>query len=575
MMADLAENPRSQFLIRNNDYIDLLAQMMAELSTQLSTHFTPQTLARGLGCAAELMNYFQHWNEWKRSHYREDWFYQPLRKIYDDLKGIYSFKIIRGAIALLRELEFLSVKQNERALDGRNGGDRTHRYLLHCNRVAAALAKFKATFSSQSKKSKEAETLDASPFVLCKTPSSTCKTPKFSGEQYTKILSINPSINSNSLLDEQEKLDFVQEEEIEDPWTVGEDELDRELLELFNSRAEIVEKQEVSDEDHFSAPTEPELIKTVEASASPSPEPKCFEVVQPDLKPLPRLKSDRPSGFRSDTERDGFYQVLLELGKTQGKRSPAAWSTKIIKSVDAGEPCQYLTEYRDGQQVGSCEKQEWEIAPGQVFPRFISYLTTKLKKAEMTDEQAIVTAHQQLKDVNLARSLWESCKRCFAKYQEDWEKQKQLGVQNAYLPPELLPEREVSFEQAVGAIASLQSGCTQLQAVEPAELTSAAAELEPVKEQPSDPEPEIISPQWLQQNLDSSPAQASLARTLARKFGYPIEEGLVLPAEGMPSVEHLRSLLPNPITAPKVARLIAAHPDWGFWIDAAGEIQDF
>jgi hypothetical protein len=298
-------------------------------------------------------------------------------------------------------------------------------------------------------------------------------------------------------------------------------------------------------------------------------------VVQPDLKPLPRLKSDRPSGFRSDTERDGFYQVLLELGKTQGKRSPAAWSTKIIKSVDAGEPCQYLTEYRDGQQVGSCEKQEWEIAPGQVFPRFISYLTTKLKKAEMTDEQAIVTAHQQLKDVNLARSLWESCKRCFAKYQEDWEKQKQLGVQNAYLPPELLPEREVSFEQAVGAIASLQSGCTQLQAVEPAELTSAAAELEPVKEQPSDPEPEIISPQWLQQNLDSSPAQASLARTLARKFGYPIEEGLVLPAEGMPSVEHLRSLLPNPITAPKVARLIAAHPDWGFWIDAAGEIQDF
>jgi hypothetical protein len=363
-------------------------------------------------------------------------------------------------------------------------------------------------------------------------------------------------------------LDFVQEEEIEDPWTVGEDELDRELLELFNSRAEIVEKQEVSDEDHFSAPTESELIKTVETSASPSPEPKCSEVVQSGLKLLPKLKSDRSSGFRSNAERDGFYQVLLELGKTQGKKSPAAWSTKIIKSVDAGEPCHYLSEYREGQQVGSCEKQEWEIAPGQVFPRFISYLTTKLKKAEMTDEQAIVTAHQQLKDVNLARSLWESCKRCFAKYQDDWEKQKQLGVQNAYVPPELMPEREVSFEQAVGAIASLQTGCAQLQAAE-------LAELEPAEEKLTDPEPQIISPQWLQQNLDSSPVKASLARILARKWGYRIEEGLVLPAEGMPSVEYLRSLLSNSIMAPKVKRLVDAHPEWGFYLDEFGELWGF
>jgi hypothetical protein len=186
----------------------------------------------------------------------------------------------------------------------------------------------------------------------------------------------------------------------------------------------------------------------------------------------------------------------------------------------------------------------------------------------MTDEQAIVTAHQQLKDVNLARSLWESCKRCFAKYQEDWEKQKQLGVQNAYLPPELLPEREVSLEQVGNAIASLQSGCAHLEPVEPAKL-------EPAEEQPTDPEPEIIPLQALQQKLDS-PAQASLTRIMARKMGYRIEEGLVLSGgEEIPSVEYLASLLTNPITARKVERLIAAHPEWGFWIDAAGEIQDF
>jgi hypothetical protein len=282
MMADLAENPRSQFLIRNNDYIDLLAHMTAELSTQLSTQFTPQTLARGLGCAAELMNYFQHWNEWKRSHYREDWFYQPLRKIYEDLKGIYSYKIIRGAIALLRELEFLSVKQNERALDGRNGGDRTHRYLLHYNRVAAALAKFKATFSYQSKKSKDAETLDASPFVPCETPSFTCKTPNFNGETYTKILSTDPSINPNSLLEQEKNLDFVQEEEIEDPWTVEadeeEDQVEQELVVSCKDLPEISQEQKDSGENQFSAASEP----------------KCYEVAQNDLKPLPKLKATAP-----------------------------------------------------------------------------------------------------------------------------------------------------------------------------------------------------------------------------------------------------------------------------------------
>ena len=63
---------------------------------------------------------------------------------------------------------------------------------------------------------------------------------------------------------------------------------------------------------------------------------------------------------------------------------------------------------------------------------------------------------------------------------------------------------------------------------------------------------------------------------MARKMGYRIEEGLVLSGgEEIPSVEYLASLLTNPITARKVERLIAVHPEWGFWINAAGEIQDF
>jgi hypothetical protein len=350
---------------------------------------------------------------------------------------------------------------------------------------------------------------------------------KMSNQLYTHISTSDSCTDSYSLLEEREEVDFIQE----DPWTVDEDEdeVEQEVLASFSNTQEIVEEQEDSGEDRFSAPSEPKLTKMVETNANPSSEPKCSEVVQADLKPLPKLKSDRPSGFRSQEERKGFSQALLELGRTKEIRSPAAWSTKIANSVDAGELCHYLNEYREGQQVGSCEKQEWEIAPGQVFPRFISFLATRLKKPEMTDEQAIAAAHQQLRDVNLARSLWESFKRCIANRREDWEKQRQLGVKNAYLPPELLPEREVSFEQAVGAIASLQSGCVQLQAMESAELTSAAAELEPA-----------MTRQEIQKKLNSPhPAQVSLARILARKFGYLVEADLVLPAgEEIPSLEY-------------------------------------
>ena len=549
MLASLAKKPQSKLSLFYREHKELLDWLAPSASTPVRC------------CAAKLINYFHRWESWKATKYPTRWIYQPLTQIRNDLINEHSIHVIRSAIALLEELGFLKRRKNLRDSNFRNGQDRTWQYRLCSDFI---LAKLEQYFKE------EAQTLEISPFVNSESPTFGSESPAFTVERYTHI-STSDSCTDSSLL-EREEADFVQDE---DPWTVDDDEeVEQEVLASFSNPQEISQKQEDSGEDHFSAPTEPKLTKMVEDNTSPSPEPKCSEVVQDDLKPLPKLKSDRPSGFHSDAERDGFYQALLELGKTQGKKSPVSWSFTIIKSIDAGEPCHYLSEYREGQQVGSFEKQEWEVAPGQVFPGFISYLTARLKKAGHTDEQAITAAHQQLKDVNLARSLWESCKRYIAKYSDDWEKQKQLGVQNAYVPPELLPQREVSSEQVGSMIASLQSGCVQLQLAESATAEEKPAELEPTKEKLSDPEPEIVTPQWLQQRLDSSPAQASLARTLARKFGYCIEEGLVFPAEGMPSVDNLRSLLTNPLTAPNVKRLIDAHPEWGFLIEA-GEIHDF
>jgi hypothetical protein len=212
-------------------------------------------------------------------------------------------------------------------------------------------------------------------------------------------------------------------------------------------------------------------------------------------------------------------------------------------------------------------------------------LTTTLKKAGITDEQAIVTAHQQLKDVNLTRSLWESCKRAIANYKDNWEKQEQLGVSNAYLPPELLPKREVSVELLGSAIASLQAGSVQLQNLSAGRdllqnlpESFVRSELEPAKEEPSAPEPEPPSPVELQEKLNF-PLQAPLARMMARNAGYRIEEGLVLPAgEGMPTVEYLRSLLNTEnraLIAKKIQRLIKGNPQFGFYFDEFGELWGF
>jgi len=546
-LASLAEKPRSPIVILRREHKDLLDQLASNAQTKIKC------------CAAQLISYFQHWHNWKATRYPSIWIYQPLRDIRADLMEAYTLHVIRDALDLLEELGLLSIRRNARL--------RTHQYLLNSDRIEEELEKLYSPKKAKTGKKasvNKSRTLDLS----SETMDLKSETQRFTFKTHTQIPSIDSCTDSCSLSEEREEVDFVQEEEIEDPWTVDEeeDEVRQDVLASFSNTQEIPENQKDSGEDHFSAPAEPELTKIVEVSENASSEPKCSEVVQAGFKPLPKLKSDRVSGFRSQEEQDGFREALVELGKAKGVLSPAAWSSTIIKSINAGESCQYLVEYREGQQVGSCEKQEWEVAPGQPYEEFVSYLAKNLKKNEMTDEQAIVAAHQQLKNVNVARTLWESCKRYIVNLGEDCQRQKQLGVKNAYLPPSLLPQRKVSLEQAAGAFASLQSGCVQLQALEPATA----------EEQPADPEPKTVTPQWLQKNLDSSlKVQASLARSLAEKFGYPIEEGLVLPAEGMPSVEYLASLLSNPLTAPKVERLIAAHPEWGFWIDAAGEIQDF
>jgi hypothetical protein len=387
-----------------------------------------------------------------------------------------------------------------------------------------------------------------------------------------------PATDSCSLPQNREKLEFFAKEDA-DP---KQEDLSEHLRknELNN---QLPQESKDLGEDNYSAAVVPQI------EAKSTILPHDVEQVKP------KLKSDSLSGFYSQDERDDFYRVLLSMGKHKsGVRSVVGWANAIIKSINAAEPCEYLNEYRRGELVGSCEKHEWEIAPGKPYPQLLTYLKRRLKSNLMSDDQAIATAYQELNDVNRATAHWESFKRTLANTKADWDKQQALGVSSAYIPPELLPEREVSVEEAVSAMHELQANCihpalapeaTGLLSsapmnlpLEPAEdKTLPAAELEP------EPPAESIAPPLhdLQEKLnDRNRLMVSATRYMIEanpQWGYVLDDelNLVLPVEGSLPVEYLQWLLNNTLTASKVHHLLERNPNWGLFIDLDGQLSDF
>jgi hypothetical protein len=86
-------------------------------------------------CAAVLIDYKHHWQEWKLKVQRTPWFYQKLKDIHKDLMGLYSLHVIRAAIELLIRLGLL-----ERRSNPGNGQDKTYQYRLRWDKIQAAIA---------------------------------------------------------------------------------------------------------------------------------------------------------------------------------------------------------------------------------------------------------------------------------------------------------------------------------------------------------------------------------------------------------------------------------------------------
>jgi len=278
-------------------------------------------------------------------------------------------------------------------------------------------------------------------------------------------------------------------------------------------------------------------------------------------------RQERPNyylrGFNSQQEKDGFYQALVELGKQKTQvSSPVGWANNIIKDINAGGLCEYLFEYRRGEPLGMCEKQEWEIAPGQVYPRFLGFLRARLKTTQMSPQQSITAAHRALRNKGEASELWESFKRTVVNFADQWERDKAMGLSGAYVPPELLVEAEVTIDKAAKAMQLLESNSVQSNQsgeLEPAVVSSvtelagtqteAASATDEQEEKLADLKAQIermreflqsgnavkvtIARSWVQSNLDIvEPIKANgIIVDLSPREAFPVEESEAFPVE--------------------------------------------
>jgi hypothetical protein len=233
-------------------------------------------------CAAKLFNYFGRWTDWKVPLYNNEWIYQPLMQIYEDLMREHSLHVIREAIALLIRLGFLERRKNLRANNWRNGQDRVYQYRLRKDRLEAALLSFAA--------SKSAESTQTNPFVRSERQKLSSESGSFSVERHTQIHSIDCSTNSLRECVVEKEVEEQEACQEEAPWDLIEQQtiitIEQDIQNLYGlgDEEELSQDQSVIDESHFSAaPVEEELEEEPQEVAESGEQVVCDNVVIEDV----------------------------------------------------------------------------------------------------------------------------------------------------------------------------------------------------------------------------------------------------------------------------------------------------
>jgi hypothetical protein len=355
-----------KFMTRHHDVYDLLSVLL-------------KASRRAVACAAELVQYFTKWDEWKQKTQRTPWIYKPLHEIEADLRA-YSTRVIRYALTLLEQVGILERRHNPG-----NCLDRTYQYRIHLKKLNRPDPNCdNSTYSTQKKNnSSPQEALDDTlPVDEASGNVSSWKTvsshdsvnndsfPLSSPE--TRVvddftLRANASVKTNNafasgVLFKQNNLSipnrsiFPSQEESESELSSsyevigGNSSFGEAPWDLIPSDCQQVEQHEL--DQHRGA----EEVKKEDGSQgrTGTVEDKSSAVASVNFVEKPyKVKHDKPDyylrGFNSQLELDGFYQALLELGKQKASvRSPVGWVNNIIKDINAGGLCEYLNEYRRG-----------------------------------------------------------------------------------------------------------------------------------------------------------------------------------------------------------------------------------
>ncbi len=451
-------------------------------------YLEPSAKVKLLCCAAKLIYLIERWGNWKITLYplpQAEWIYLRLKDFRRELQLEHSIHCIRAAFKLLEKIGLVLIRKNGRPINDRNGQDRTFQYRLNRDRLNQVVALVAPNLP------KSAQTHISSRIGNFDSHSGNPESHRFTVESHTQIPYTDSSTDSLSgASDDFENFDVATE--VPQPtYTVITNAI--EYIEVngnYENQRETPLKQHTSHEDKYSA---------------------------------------APRGFKSLDERDNFYLELIELGKHKSDvRSVVSWSGAIMKSIAKGEPCIYLDEFRRGEKVGSCEKQEWEIAPGRPYDNFVTYLRRKLQPNYATIEQATQAAFKSIADVNQARILWNDYKNHLINLEQEWEKQRALGVTTPYIPAEVLPQKQVSVEQAAAAIANL----VQASVVNPI-----------APEQTTNPEKAITT----QETVSEEPAvvleEAVSEEPVVTAQETVTEESVVIPEETEAEVERRQQVL--------------------------------
>ena len=187
----------------------------------------------------------------------------------------------------------------------------------------------------------------------------------------------------------------------------------------------------------------PDLQEPVRVKSQPKPKPKKTPKGTKPKKTYPKAL------WSTEEEREQFKKDLtLALSNGVGNaRNIMALLSYVMNQITQGHSHPYWEEWSAGLPIGTSERQEWEAAPGQPYPKFVEYLVEKLIYPRESRSQALYRVGNILKDKTQARIYWRDFKRVIEGLRQDAEKAHAEGKQVA-LPVWFIDRAEISLERA-------------------------------------------------------------------------------------------------------------------------------